>query len=250
MPTGVLIYNSRMSQRPLVVALVLAPALLFGQLSPNAVTVTVSQAAGVPPSQVTFSLTVSSGFNKTLDQIVGALAGLGITAANLVSLSSPANLFAPPSPQPQPGLQWTFQAAPSSSQNCNLGALVSSARTQAQSLASAAGLSAGAIVGVAGSISNSLSSACALTVSFALGSASYQPTVNTITIGASQTNTLPLDQTTIVIAVTSGLTTSLDEVTGALQGAGVTGATFSGVNTAAYRRTGLPPPLLCSGHSH
>ena len=53
---------------------------------------------------------------------------------------------------------------------------------------------------VSGSASNSLPSACVPTVGFGLSSASYQPTVNTITIGASQTNNLPLDQTTTYLA--------------------------------------------------
>jgi uncharacterized protein YggE len=271
-----LIYNSRMSRRGSVVALIFVPAFLFGQLSPNAVTVNViSQAAVVPPSQVAFSVTVTAGFNKTLDQIVGALSGLGITAANLVGVSSLAAAYS--TAQPQPTLAWVFrltvpfsqqtevtgsltslqntigqnntglslsfsvtgtQAATLSSQNCNLAALVSSARTQAQSLASAAGLSAGAIVGITSAVSNSVSPACSLTVSFWLGSASFQPTVNTITINASQTNALPLDQVTMVLDVASGLTASLDDVTGALQGAGIAGANFSGVNVVPYVSNG------------
>jgi len=241
-----------------------------------ALTVTVnviSEAASVPPSQVAFSLTVAAGFNKTLDQIVGALSGLGITAGNLVGVASLAAVQS----NTQPTLEWVFrltipfsqqkeitgsltslqntigqnntglslsfsvtgtQASTLSSQNCNLASLVSSARTQAQSLASAAGLSAGAIVGITSAVSNSLSPACSLTVSFWLGSASFQPTVNTITIAASQTNALPLDQTTIVLNVTSGLTASLDDVAGALQGAGIAGANFSGVTVAPYVTNG------------
>jgi hypothetical protein len=65
-------YNPRMSGRSLVIVFALVPALLFEQLSPNAVTVTVSQAATVAPSQVAFSLTVTSAFNKTLDQAVAS----------------------------------------------------------------------------------------------------------------------------------------------------------------------------------
>src|ERR1700677_1350708 len=125
-----LIYNSRMSQRCLVVALILAPALLFGQLSPNAVTVNViSQAASVPPSQVAFSLTVAAGFNKTLDQIVGALSGLGITAGNLVGVASLAAVQS----NTQPTLEWVFRLTiPFSQQKEITGSLTSLQNTIGQ----------------------------------------------------------------------------------------------------------------------
>jgi hypothetical protein len=70
-----------------------------------------------------------------------------------------------------------------------------------------------------------------MTVSFALGSASWQPTVNAFTIVAAETNALAVDQATIVMTIDSTPTASLDDVTGALQGAGVSGASFSGVST-------------------
>jgi hypothetical protein len=58
-----------------------------------------------------------------------------------------------------------------------------------------------------------------------------QPGPNSITITATRTSNTPLDQALIGINVTSGLTAGLDDITAALTGVGITGATFTGVNT-------------------
>ena len=100
--------------RSLIPALVLS-SLAFGQIDSNAVTVTASRNANLQPDTVLFSVTVTSGFNAGLDDILAALAGSGITAANLSNVSSqPGILSFNPGPgiitiQPaQSGLQWTF----------------------------------------------------------------------------------------------------------------------------------------------
>jgi hypothetical protein len=62
--------------------------------------------------------------------------------------------------------------------------------------------------------------------------------MNTITIAASQTNTLQPVQGTMVIGVTSGLTAVRDDVTAALLGAGITGTSFSSV-TIQQQSSGL-----------
>jgi hypothetical protein len=66
----------------------LAPALLFGQLSTNTVSVTASSSSTQQPDQAVFSVTVSSGIDKNLSDILSALSGSGISGANLVSVAS------------------------------------------------------------------------------------------------------------------------------------------------------------------
>ena len=58
-----------------------------------------------------FSVTVSSGVDKTLEDAVGVVSSLGITAANLVNIGSPGVLCnaLTQCPQPKPTLQWIFQ---------------------------------------------------------------------------------------------------------------------------------------------
>src|ERR1700689_1516541 len=101
-----------MSKTPLnigafAVALALIPALSWAQLSPNTVTVTASSGAAAQPDQAVFSVSVFAGVDISLDDIVKALTGSGVTAADLigVSASSSANLL-PPTPA-----IWTFQLA-------------------------------------------------------------------------------------------------------------------------------------------
>jgi uncharacterized protein YggE len=259
------------------VALLLTPALLFGQLSTNTVSATASASSTQQPDQAVFSVTVSSGIDKNLSDILGALAGSGITGANLQYVnSSPIGLSQFPQPQQQPPVTWNFQQTmplakvkntmaslaalqktiaqanngltlsftvqgtqvSGQSQTCDLGSLVNDARTQAQKIAGPAGLSAGAIVGITSSISNALP-ICSLNVKFALGGMIGQPGPNSITITATRTTSTPPDQALIGINLTSGLTVGLDDVTAALTGAGITGATFTGVgNTTIYVTNG------------
>jgi len=102
--------------RSLVPALVLSASLAFGQIDSNAVTVTASRNASLQPDTVLFGVTVTSGFNTGLDDVIAALAGSGITAANFSSLSSPQVIpgFSPGTgiitlpPTVQPMLQWNF----------------------------------------------------------------------------------------------------------------------------------------------
>jgi len=74
--------------------LFLLPLLLFiplalGQLDSNSVTVTVSRAvAAGQPDQELFNVSVQSSLTATFDDIIGALQGSGITAANFFSLGS------------------------------------------------------------------------------------------------------------------------------------------------------------------
>jgi hypothetical protein len=97
--------------RTLILAFAISASLAFGQIDSNAVTVTASRNANLQPDTVLFGVTVTSGFNAGLDDVVAALAGSGITAANFSSVSSPFTLSIPTGAiaQPvQPMLQWTF----------------------------------------------------------------------------------------------------------------------------------------------
>ena len=65
-----------------------------------------------------------------------------------------------------------------------------------------------------------------------------------ITITATRTNAIQPDQVLIGLRVTSSTTAGLDDITGALTGAGITGANFAGVYTSTIYTTsgGLPTP--------
>ncbi len=256
-------------------ALVLFPLVLLGQPNNNTVTVTVSRPGNPQPDQAVFGITVYSGSDKTLDDVLAALTGSGITAANLVGISAPAIPSQTVPPRVQPGLQWNFtsavpfsklkettasltslqaavaqknngmfltfalqntQASPQA-QACDLGGLVNDARAQAQKIAGPAGASAGAIVGIAGTIVQS-SPVCLLTVKFALGAMFGQPGPNAMTVTASRTLSPARDQVLILLSVGSGLNAGLDDITAALQAAGITGSAFSGVTTQP-----IPPPI-------
>jgi uncharacterized protein YggE len=270
-PDG-LCHNGEMLRFALVVAGILSPALLFAQSTSNSVTVTASQNVIQQPDQAVFGIFVTATADKSLDDIVSALAGSGITAASLVGITTPAVLV-PLGFQPQPMLQWTFrlvvplskvkdttstlatlqqsvakadlslsfavqgtQVSSQAAPNCNFGDLITQARTQAQKLAGAGGLSSGAIIGITNAVP-----VCSLTVRFALGLMLGQPGPYAITITASRALNLQPDQVLFGINVNSGLSSNLDDVTGALQAAGVSGASFSGVNTMSFSATNGTP---------
>ena len=70
-------------------ALTLVPALAWAQLSLNTVTVTSSSNVTALPDQAVFSVSVNSDIDKSLDDILKALDGSGITAEDLTGISSP-----------------------------------------------------------------------------------------------------------------------------------------------------------------
>ena len=68
--------------------LLLIPATpLLAQLANNTVTVTASQSSAAQPDEAVFSVTVGSGLDKSLDDVVAAVSAVGITAANVVQIS-------------------------------------------------------------------------------------------------------------------------------------------------------------------
>jgi hypothetical protein len=151
----------------------------------QSITVTASRTIYGQPDQVLFEVDVNSGLDASLDTVVAALAGSGITGSNLSSvyaqtpdLGSRAGIFQPlrldwtftlSAPlsklkdtiasltalqqtiaQKNAGLSMTFgvtgtQASP---QQCSTPDLIADARAQAQKLANAAGVNVGPILAV------------------------------------------------------------------------------------------------------
>lgn len=234
---------------------------LAAQLYNNSITVTAYPTSTVPPDEVIFSVVVSAGLDQTLGDIVNAVSGLGLSAANLVNLITFELGFIEPIPsiaQPNPGFaeQWTFQlVAPfskmkattaalaslqktiggaisltwsvtgtqlsSQSANCSLANLVAQARAQVQQIATASSTTPGGIVNLTSS-----NTACLLTASFSLGTPS---TMSSLTI--TTTDPLPTapDQAMISIYVMSGASANLSDISNALTAAGITGVTFAGI---------------------
>ena len=189
--------------------------VLFGQLSSNSVTVTASNTANLQPDQIVYAIGVDSPLNATLNDVVAAVASLGITAANLSSVSGQFLQLVVPAPAPsaQPPLSWFFSfAAPiasnqttvaqltslqqsiakqnnglkmsfsvqgtqvsqqlQQSQPCVLSSLLAQARTQAQSLASAAGFNLDVIQAMSTTITTGVSGSGPGFSSFLLGAGS------------------------------------------------------------------------------
>jgi uncharacterized protein YggE len=112
---------------------------LLAQLANNTVTVTASQSSTAQPDEAVFSVTVGSGVGKSLDDVVAAVSGLGIIAANLVSVRVPFGLVGvgpsslPPPPPGTTALQWIFQlTVPFSKSKDTTAALTSLQKTISQ----------------------------------------------------------------------------------------------------------------------
>jgi len=239
---------------------VLSCMAVCAQVSQNTVTVTASRNTNSGPDQAVLNVTVNSGTDQGLDQVIQSLAGSGISASELVAV----NYQAVPVRAPQ--LQWIFQITvplaslktttasltslqeslnrntgislsfsvqntrnSGQSQNCDFSGLMGDATANAQRRATAAGLPLGRITGLAGSISDG-TGGCALTATFMLGySGNAGPHV--IAITASRSTTAPPDEIASSIILTTDMTAGLDDVNAELAAAGIGGATFSNVYT-------------------
>lgn len=180
--------------RTLCVGIFAATSVLFGQLESNSITVMASRSVYLEPNQVVVIVNVNSPLNATLDTIVAALQGSGITASSLsydpdlgstgapyktwsfnltTPLASMNNTLASLTAieqsmmQKDGGLSIDFGVASGGvqpqlheAQSCPIGDLVSDARNQAQMLAAASGLTLGSIL----AISDGSSRAFALSV--------------------------------------------------------------------------------------
>jgi len=261
--------------------LLILAAPLPAQLSNNTVTVTASQNVTAQPDEALFSVTVGSGVDKSLDDAVAAVSGLGITAANLVAVNSASRWvnvqIGAPVPPGSSNLAWIFQLAvpfsklkdttaaltsleksiPQNNSGITLSFSLSGTRISAQQgptcnladLVAQARAQAQQIASVAGFSAHAIvgltsftPSVCSLTVRFALGAMFGLPAPN-MTITATRTNAIQPDQVLIGLTVFSGTTAGLDDITGALTAAGVAGATFTQVyTTTIYPSTGLQAP--------
>ena len=162
-------------------------APLFGQLDDNTLTVTASRTSLLQPDQALFLVNLTADVSASLDDVVAALQGSGITAADLGGVGSLQS--APAAPNSPTLTTWTFSLAVSFSQmngtlsalaaiqqnlakagngmdmtyylqgtqisaalqaaqTCPLTALVGSAQSEAQQIAAAAGRKVGPIVGM------------------------------------------------------------------------------------------------------
>lgn len=103
-----------MRRTALILGLVSCCSLAFAQLESNSITVTASNNVTLQPDQAVFSVSVTSGMTTGLDDVLAALAGSGITAANFSGVTSTQNatisvLTGPGITQtPPPMLTWTF----------------------------------------------------------------------------------------------------------------------------------------------
>lgn len=171
-------------------------SLAFGQLDSNSITVSASRNMNLQPDQAIFAVSVQSGISASLDDVVAALQGSGITTGNLSSVSSLQQYL---NVGAMPGLVWTFslpvpltktkdtvaslttlqQAVAklnngmtlsfsiagtqvsqqlAQSQTCSIPGLVADATAQAQTLAAAGGLTLGSIIAMSSATSNISSS--------------------------------------------------------------------------------------------
>jgi hypothetical protein len=93
---------------------VLAPLLFgsvaFGQLDSNSITVSASRNASVQPDQAVFAVSVQAGIGTSLDDVVAALLGSGITGANFSGFGTQPQLcpISGCGPSTLATLLWTF----------------------------------------------------------------------------------------------------------------------------------------------
>lgn len=181
----------------------LSAALGFAQSS---ITVTATRTNTVPPDQAVFQVSVTSNLATGQSDVIAALQGSGINAANFTSVYTQQGYNGG---QLVTTLQWNFtlmvplanlkatvdtftglemslakgstgmslnfsvqglQPSPQAqqAQPCSLSGLISDARAQATSIANAAGSTVGAVLAVTNSVSDA-AVVCSATVKFALG---------------------------------------------------------------------------------
>jgi uncharacterized protein YggE len=100
-----------MLKRTLIFSFVMSASLAFGQGDSNTVTVTASQSVNLQPDQVVFGVYVTTSINASLDDVLAALKGSGITIANLSGVGNGSGIplgILPGNPQPTPTIQWSF----------------------------------------------------------------------------------------------------------------------------------------------
>jgi len=145
----------------------------FGQLDDNTITITATRQVTLQPDQIVFNLGVQAAETAGLDDVLAQLPGTGISAANLGSVNGFLNMvawdFTLKVPLTQASATTTLLAqleqksggvvsfnvqgtqvseALQQAQPCSQTALVADARSQAQTLAAAAGYTVGPVLAV------------------------------------------------------------------------------------------------------
>ncbi len=160
--------------RRILPVLIAASVPAWGQLQTDTITITANREVNLQPDQIVFSLQLQAPEAASLDDVLAQVAGVGITAANLVSVFSlgdkalawtfnlpalvsqasatTASLLKLAQQSKQPltfsVLGTQVSQALQQSQPCSQASLVSDARAQAQNLAAAAGFSVGPVLAV------------------------------------------------------------------------------------------------------
>jgi hypothetical protein len=94
-----------------VLILFLTAAAAFAQLDSNSVTVSASRGTTIQADQVVFAITVSSGLDVNLTDVVAAVQSAGLTLSNFQSVATVPVYSQIPltgAPTPTPALQWMF----------------------------------------------------------------------------------------------------------------------------------------------
>jgi uncharacterized protein YggE len=100
-----------MRQSVLILLFASCCSLAFGQTEQNSITVSASQNVSLQPDQAVFGVTVQSGINTGLDDVLAALQGSGITAADLTGVSTQGQFISTlgsTPPNSAPTLYWAF----------------------------------------------------------------------------------------------------------------------------------------------
>jgi hypothetical protein len=103
-------YIEDMKTRLITSAFFISVSLAFAQLDSNSVTVTASREASAQPDQVLIVVSVATGLNNSLNDVVAVLQGSGMNASNLVDVRfvEASNGYGPEQPAHPPLLEWNF----------------------------------------------------------------------------------------------------------------------------------------------
>jgi hypothetical protein len=228
--------------------LLLLPVVVLAQLTPNSVTVTASRNATAPSDLLVFNVTLTASPDIGFEDVLAAAGGAGLTAANFqgvnLSNSGPANwqftMTAPlnnatatvgllnamqVSLAREKKFTLSFQVGGtdvSAPAQCPLADVFADARTQAATLASAAGVTVGPVQSLTGSTSQ-----CSLTVTFAPGG----PRFIAIAAQTPASNAAPTS-VTVSLMVFADVSVGLDQIVQAIAPAGVSAADLLGVGQA------------------
>jgi uncharacterized protein YggE len=213
-----------------LITLGVAAPLAFAQLDSNSVTVTAARNANLQSDQAVFAVAVDTPLDVSLNDVVAALQGAGITLSNFAGVRSSGSFIGIPvtPPQPPPQVEWTFglpvaisrlsetatqlntvqqgvvknnkgwtmsfsvQGTQVSlplqqSQTCSVADLIADARTQAQKLATAAGMNVGNVLAMMSSTSTTLPGGGVyigqgINLSFPTGSSFFGPQLCSATV--------------------------------------------------------------------